>query len=117
MYSVLCSMLFYFSMSWYIFYVTVLFSVLLHAFSVLLYSSVLLCCLLLFILPCSSSYVCVLVCIYSTLTLPPGVNPITVNKYLSSYLIEARSRCLFGGTMGNHETPRYSRCPGRGSNR
>jgi hypothetical protein len=57
-------------------------------FSVLLYSSVLLCCSLLFILLCSSScYVCVVVCIYCTLTLPPGVNPITVNKYLSIHLL------------------------------
>ena len=53
-------------------------------FSVLLYSSILLCCSLLFILLSSSSfYVCVLDCIYCTLTLPPGVNPIAVNKYLS----------------------------------
>jgi hypothetical protein len=74
-------------------YVTVLFSVLLYYFSVLLYyfsvllySSVLLCCSLLFILLCSSScYVSVLDCIYCTLTLPPGVNPIAVNKYLSTY--------------------------------
>ena len=43
---------------------------------------VLLCCSLLFILLCSC-YVCVLDCIYFTLTLPPGVNPIAVNKYLS----------------------------------
>jgi hypothetical protein len=76
-------------MPWYIFCVTVLFSVLLYSLSVLLYSSVLLCCSLLFILLCSSScYVCVLDCIYCTLTLPPGVNPIAVNKYLSIY-------CLF----------------------
>ena len=56
-------------------------------FSVLLYSSVLLCCSLLFILLCSSScYVCVLDCIYCTLTLPLGVNQIAVNKYLSVLL-------------------------------
>jgi hypothetical protein len=65
------------------------FSVLLYSFSALLYSSVLLCCSLLFILLCSSScYVCVLVCIYCTVTLPPGVNPIAVNKYLSIYYTE-----------------------------
>jgi hypothetical protein len=80
MHSVLCSMLFYFSMSWYIFCVSVL-------FSVLLYSSVLICCSLLLILVCSSScYICVLVCIYCTLTLPPGVNPIAVNIYIPTYL-------------------------------
>ena len=64
------------------------FSVLLYYFSVSLYSSVLLCCSLLFILLCSSTscYVSVLDCIYSTLTLPPGVNPVAVNKYLSIYL-------------------------------
>jgi hypothetical protein len=67
------------------FYVMVQFSVILYSFYVLLYLSVLLCCSLLFILLCSSScYVCVLVCIYCTLTLPPGVNPIAVNKYLSN---------------------------------
>jgi hypothetical protein len=62
------------------------FSVLLYSFSVLLYSSVLLCCSLLFILLCSSSCsVCVFDCIYCTLTLPPGVNPIAVDIYLSIY--------------------------------
>jgi hypothetical protein len=82
MYSVLCSMLFYFLCH-------AAFSVLLYSFSVLLYSSVLLCCSLLFILLCSSScYVCVLDYIYCTLTLPPGVNPIAVNKYLSKILLE-----------------------------
>jgi hypothetical protein len=74
---------------WIVFYVfCVVFYIVLffcHAtFSVLLYSSVLMCCSLLFILLCSSScYVCVLVCIYCTFTLPPGVNPIAVNEYLS----------------------------------
>jgi hypothetical protein len=63
---------------------SVLFSVFLYSFSVLVCSSVLLCSLLLFILLWSSScYVCVLNCIYCTLTLPPGVNPIAVNKYIS----------------------------------
>ena len=63
-----------------VFYVVLFFYVMVQ-FSVLLYSSVLLCCSLLFILLCSSScYVCVLDCIYSTLTLPPGVNQIAVNK-------------------------------------
>ena len=61
-------------------------------FSVLLYSSILFCCSLLFILLCfSSCYVCVVDCIYCTLTMPPGVNPIAVNNYLciclSVYLI------------------------------
>jgi hypothetical protein len=73
------------------FCVTVLFSVLLH-------SSVLLCCSMLFILLCSSSsYVCVFDCIYCTLTLPPGVNTITVYKYLSvsRCLISARTRCCW----------------------
>jgi hypothetical protein len=80
----MCSMLFYSSVSRYIFCVSVLFSVLLYSFSVLLYSSVLLCCSLLFILLCSSSCcVCVLDCIYCILTLPPGVNPIAANKHLS----------------------------------
>jgi hypothetical protein len=66
------------------FCVMVQFSVLLYSFSVLLSYSVLLYCSLLFILLCSSScYVCVFDCIYRTLTLPPGVNPIAVNKYLS----------------------------------
>jgi hypothetical protein len=63
------------------------FSVLLYSVSVLLYYSVLLCCSLLFILQCSSScYVCVFDCIYCTLTLPQGVNPIAVNIYLRIYL-------------------------------
>ena len=65
------------------FYVMVQFSVLLYSFSVLLYSSVSLCCSLLFILLCSSCYACVFDSIYCTSTLPPGVNPIAVNKYLS----------------------------------
>ena len=70
------------------FYVMVQFSVLLYSFSVLLYvySSDLLHGSLLFILLCSSScYVRVFDCIYCTLTLLPGVNPITVNKYLPIY--------------------------------
>jgi hypothetical protein len=69
-FAVECSMLFYPSMSWYN--------------SLLLYSSVLLYCLLLFIFLCSSScYVCVFDCIYCTSTLPPGINPVTVNKCVS----------------------------------
>jgi hypothetical protein len=44
-----------------------------------LYCLVLLCCSLLFIV--LSSYV--FDCIYCTLTVPPGVNPIAINKYLS----------------------------------
>ena len=52
-----------------VFYVVLFFYVMVQ-FSVLLYSSVLLCCSLLFIRLCSSSsYVCVLDCIYCTLTL------------------------------------------------
>jgi hypothetical protein len=69
------------------------FSVLLYSFSVLLCSSVLLCCSLLFILLCSpfsSSYVCILDCIYCALTLPLGVNPIAVNKYLTMILGNSR---------------------------
>jgi hypothetical protein len=88
-FSVVSSMLFYSSMLRYIFCVPVLFSVLLCSFSVLLYSSVLLCCSSLFILLCSSSYyVCVHDCIYCTLTVTPGVNPIAVNKYLSKERVE-----------------------------
>jgi hypothetical protein len=53
-------------------------------FSVLLHSYVFLCCSLLFILLCSSfCYVRVFYCIYCTLTLPPGVNPVAVNIDLS----------------------------------
>jgi hypothetical protein len=90
---VLCSMLFYPSMSWYIFRVSVLFSVLLYSFSVLLYSSLLLSCSLLFILLCfSSCKVCVLDCIYCTLTLTPGVNTIAVNICLSVCLKHGRSK-------------------------
>jgi hypothetical protein len=62
-------------------------SVLLYSFSMLPYSSLLLYCSFLFILLCcSTSYVCVLYCIYCTSAVPPGVNPIAVNKYLSIYL-------------------------------
>jgi hypothetical protein len=72
------------------------FSVLLYSFSVLLYSSVLLCCSLLFILLCSSSscYVCVFDCIYFTLKLSPGVNTIAVNEYSSTK--------KFFQNVGNH---------------
>ena len=67
------------------FYV-VLFLYVVVQFSVLLYSSVLLYCSLLFILLCSSSsYVCVFDRLYRTLTLPPCVNPIAVNTYLSGW--------------------------------
>jgi hypothetical protein len=77
------------------FYVTVQISVLLYSFSVLLYSSVLLCCSLLLILLCSSSYyICVLDCIYCTLTLPPGVNPIAVNIHPSIHPSICLSVCL-----------------------
>ena len=71
------------------------FSVLLNPFSVLLYSSVLLCRSLLLILLCSSScYVCVLDCIYCTLTLLPAVKPIAVNIYLPTYLPTSLSLSL-----------------------
>jgi hypothetical protein len=78
---ILCSVLCV--LCWFILLCHGTFSVLLYSFSVLLYSSVLLCCWLLFILLCSSCYVCVCDCIYCTLKLPPDVNPITVNKYLT----------------------------------
>jgi hypothetical protein len=66
----------------------VLFFCVMVQFSVLLYSSVLQYCSLLFILLCSSShYVCVFDCIYRTVTLPPGVNPVALNTYLSAYNI------------------------------
>jgi hypothetical protein len=69
------------------FYVMVQFRVTVF-FSVLLYSSVILYSLLLFILLSSSSYVCVFDSIYCTLTLPPDVNPIAVNKYLYIYILK-----------------------------
>ena len=74
-------MLFYSSMSWY------------NSLCYCIFS--LCCCILLFyctvhwyliFLCSSSSYVCVFDCIYCRLTLPPGVNPIAVNKYPSIYL-------------------------------
>ena len=62
-------------------------------FSPVLYSSESFYCSLLFnLLSSSSSYVRVLVCIYCTLTLPPGVNPIAVNRYLSTFQGVGRSK-------------------------
>jgi hypothetical protein len=75
------------AVDWYfvccVFCVVLFFCVMVQS-SMLLYSSVLLHSSLLFILLCSSScYLCVFDCIYCTLTLPLGVNPIAVNKHLS----------------------------------
>ena len=89
MYSVLCLCILCCVLCCFIFLCHGTFSVLLYSFSVLLYSSLLLCCSLLFILLCSSCYVCILVCIYCTLTLPPGVNPTVVNKYLCTSTLAA----------------------------
>jgi hypothetical protein len=80
-------------------------------FSVLLYYSVLLCCSLLFILLCSSCYVCVLDCVYCTLTLPPGVNPIAVNIYLSIYLDSRPITNILTYTRHKRHTKYYRQTP------
>jgi hypothetical protein len=78
--------------------------VLQYSVSVLLYSSVLLCCSLLFILRCSSyCYVCVFDCIYCTSTLPQSVNPIAVNKYLS-----VLKMIRYGSLIGLHVMLRHA---------
>ena len=63
----------------------VLFFYVMVQFSVLLYSSVILYCSLLFILLFSFFLLCVCTWLYMyrTLTLPPGVNQVAVNKYLT----------------------------------
>jgi hypothetical protein len=75
---VVCSVLFYSSTSWYnfLYYCILLFYCTVHSY--------LFFCVLLLVM-----YVSLTVYIYCTLTLPPGVNPVAVNKYL------CLSACLY----------------------